>query len=100
MQHSVCCRVELQFLDHSLVCLATDGQVHNIHVRRIDHLTQLSSRNGECDCLGQTILTFLLTIEVTGNETLLAELLCGFLASSGTLLATYANFFHNCVTLN
>ena len=100
VHQGISCGVELKFLHHSLVSLTVDSQVDNVHMRSVNHLAELGCGDGECQSLGQTILTFLLTIKVTGNQTLLAEFLCGFLAGSGTLLATDANFFHNCVTLN
>ena len=95
VQQSIACGVELQLLDDSLVLRAVDVQVHYIYVWGIDSLTQFSSRCCESQCLGQTVLTLLLTIQIAGYQTLLAKQLRGLLACVGALLTVYINLFHN-----
>jgi hypothetical protein len=67
--------VELKLLDDSLANVTVDVEVHHIDLRRIDSLTEFCEGSTESESLGQTVLTSLLTIDVTGNQTLLAEFL-------------------------
>jgi hypothetical protein len=91
--------MELELLDDGLVLGTINVEVDYIHMGRIDYLTQLGCRCTEGECLGQTVFTLLLTIQITGHETLLAKQLRGFLARVGALLTVYANFFHNLAVL-
>ena len=71
-----------------------------VHLIEVDmqqgiRFTKLGSGDCKSNGLGETVLTLLLTIKITGNESLLAQLLGCLLACRGTLLATYTEFFHN-----
>ena len=73
VQQRVRCGVELKLLDDSLVLSTINVQIDNIYVGSVHCVTQLSHRGSESQCLGQTVLTLLLTIQIAGNHTLLAK---------------------------
>ena len=74
-------------------------QIDNINVGSIDSLANVCSSNSKGQSFGQTILTLLLTIQITGYQTLLAKQLRGFLAYIGALLTVQVNLFHNLIVL-
>lgn len=87
VQTNVLNRVELILLNNSNGLLVTDGEVNSQCVRAVDQFTYVLCLYGEGRVLA-------LTIEVAGNQVLLAECLSGFLAELRTGSSNEIKSFH------
>ena len=94
VEHVVLHGVELELLEHGLVVYAIDRHVDEVDVGRVDELVDFLLVYGEVGSYGIALFVLLLSVENTGNHTVLAKFLRGLLADVSADSTADCNLLH------